>query len=59
VVADEYEIPVDPAAPSGEYLIEVGLYDAAQPGYPRLAVSDEQGQIIGDRVLLKEVRIKP
>jgi hypothetical protein len=33
VVADEYEIPVDPAAPSGEYLIE--------------------------RVLLKEVRIKP
>ncbi len=59
VVEDEYEIPVDPAAPSGEYLIEVGLYDAAQPGYPRLPVLDEQGQIIGDRVLLREVKIKP
>jgi hypothetical protein len=59
VVEDEYEIPVDPAAPSGEYLIEVGLYDAAQPGYPHLPVLDEQGQIIGDRVLLREVKIKP
>jgi 4-amino-4-deoxy-L-arabinose transferase-like glycosyltransferase len=59
VVVDEYEIPVDPAAPSGEYLIEVGLYDAAQPGYPRLPVLDEQGQVIGDRVLLREVQIKP
>ena len=59
VVADEYEIPVDPAAPSGECLIEVGLYDAAQAGYPRLPVLDEQGQVIGDRVLLREVKTKP
>jgi len=59
VVEDEYEIPVDPVVPSGEYLVEVGLYDAAQPGYPRLPVLDEQGQITGDRVLLREVKIKP
>lgn len=59
VVEDGYEIPVDPAAPAGEYLVEVGLYDAAQPGYPRLPVLDEQDQITGDRVLLREVRIKP
>jgi 4-amino-4-deoxy-L-arabinose transferase-like glycosyltransferase len=59
VVEDEYEVAVDPAAPSGEYLIEVGLYDAAQPGYPRLPVLDNQGQVIGDRVLLREVEIKP
>jgi 4-amino-4-deoxy-L-arabinose transferase-like glycosyltransferase len=59
VVKDEYEIPVDPAAPSGDYLIEVGLYDAAQPGYPRLPILDEEGQIIGDRVLLREVKVKP
>lgn len=58
VIKDEYEIPVDPAAPSGKYLIEVGLYDATQPGYPRLPVLDERGQIIGDRVLLREVKIK-
>jgi hypothetical protein len=59
VVEDEYEIPVDPSAPFGEYLIEVGLYDAAQPGYPRLPVLDDQGQVIGDRVLVREVKIKP
>ena len=59
VVEDGYEIPVDPTAPSGEYLIEVGLYDAAQSGYPRLPVLDEQGQIIGDRVLLRAIKIKP
>ena len=59
VVEDEYEIPVDSSAPPGEYLIEVGLYDATQPGYPRLPIMDEQGQIIGDRVLLREVEIKP
>jgi hypothetical protein len=58
VVADEYEIAVDPVALPGEYLIEVGLYDVAQPGYPRLPVLDEQGQIIGDRVLLREVDIR-
>jgi hypothetical protein len=59
VVEDGYEIPVDLAAPPGEYLIEVGLYDAAQPGYPRLPVLDEQGQVIGDRVVLRELEIRP
>ncbi len=59
VVEDEYEIAVDSSAPPGEYIIEVGLYDATQPGYPRLPVIDEQGQITGDRVLLGEVKIEP
>jgi hypothetical protein len=59
VVEDKYEIPVDPSAPPGEYLIEVGLYDAAQPAYPRLPVLDEQGQITGDRALLRVVKIEP
>jgi 4-amino-4-deoxy-L-arabinose transferase-like glycosyltransferase len=59
VVEDEYEILVDPTTPSGEYLIEVGLYDAAQSGYPRLPVLDEQGQVIGDRVVLREIKITP
>ena len=59
VVKDEYEIAVDPTAPAGEYLIEVGLYDATQPGYPRLPVLDEQGRLMGDRVVLQTVRIKP
>ncbi len=57
VIEDRYEIPVDQAAPPGEYLMEVGLYDAAQPGYPRLPVLDEQGQFVGDRVLLRAIQV--
>jgi hypothetical protein len=47
---DRHEIAVKPEAPSGEYLIEVGLYDAISG--VRLPVLDEEGQVQGDRVLL-------
>ena len=55
VVADEYEILVKPDAPPGQYVIEVGMY-LAQSGQ-RLPVSDELGQVGGDRVLLGTVKI--
>jgi hypothetical protein len=66
VVRDEYQLAVDPQAPPGDYVIEVGLYDAGDPVLPRLPVlsevegpvSDEAGQPIDDRVLLAEVRIE-
>lgn len=51
VIADEYEFTVRPEAPPGEYLIEVGLYDA-QTGQ-RLPVLG--GVIQEDRILLNEV----
>jgi len=54
VVADSYHIPVDPDAPPGEYVIKIGLYDAATG--ERLPVLDERGQnMVDDRILLREV----
>ncbi len=54
VVIDEYDIPIQPDAPPGQYVIEVGLYNPAN--LERLPVFDPTGAV-GDRVLLGEVRI--
>jgi len=51
IIADEYELTVKPDAPPGEYLIEVGMYDA-QTSH-RLPVLGSQGP--EDKVLLNEV----
>ena len=53
VVTDRYNILVDPDAPSGQYAIEIGLYNA-ETGV-RLPVLDEQGERVDDRVLLRKV----
>jgi len=51
VIVDEYEIPVRPDTPLGEYVIKVGMYDAVTG--KRLPVFDEEGKRIPqDRVLL-------
>jgi hypothetical protein len=49
---DRHEIAIKPEAPPGEYLIEVGLYEATSGA--RLPVLDEKGQVQGDRVLLTD-----
>ncbi|HID86044.1 MAG TPA: hypothetical protein EYP55_01535 [Anaerolineae bacterium] len=51
VVVDEYEIAVKPDAPSGEYVLEVGMYDAATG--ERLPVYINGQRSPGDRVLLE------
>jgi len=52
VIVDEYEIPVKPDAPSGDYQLEVGMYDAET--MERLTAVDERGQHLpDDRVLLE------
>jgi len=51
VIADEYELTVRPDAPPGEYLIEIGLYDA-QTGQ---RLSTLEGVAQEDRILLNEV----
>ena len=56
VVIDEYEIVVKPDAPPGQYVIEIGMY-LPQSGQ-RLPVSDESGQVQGDRVLLGAIEIQ-
>jgi hypothetical protein len=54
VITDEYEIAIKPEAPSGDYQIEVGMYDAATG--QRLPVFDEGGtRLPGDRILLDQV----
>jgi hypothetical protein len=58
VIRDEYQLAVDPQTPPGNYVIEVGLYDASGPALPRLPVLDEAGQPIDDRVLLTKVRVE-
>jgi hypothetical protein len=49
---DRHEIAIKPDAPPGEYLIEIGLYEAVSGA--RLPVLDEEGQVQGDRVLLAD-----
>jgi hypothetical protein len=52
-IVDRYLLPVDPATPPGEYLLEVGLYNLDTG--ERLPVLDENGAITGDRALLRKL----
>ena len=56
VVTDQYTLIIDADAPPGEHIIEIGFY-VAETGR-RLPVLDESGQVIGDRILLSQVRVK-
>jgi hypothetical protein len=53
VVTDSYNLPIKPDVPPGEYVIEIGLYDAATG--ERLPVLNEKGESVDDRVLLRKL----
>jgi len=53
VVTDRYSIIVNPDTPLGEYVLKIGLYDAATGA--RLPVLDETGEVVDDRVLLRKL----
>lgn len=55
VIVDEYDIVVDPEAPTGEYVLEIGMYEAATG--ERLPVVDERGGSLGDRIILGPIRV--
>ena len=55
VITDEYEIVVDPEAPGGEYLIELGMYDATTG--ERIPVRDASAEPHGDRILLQAMPV--
>lgn len=58
VLIDVYEIPVAADAPPGQYVIEVGMYDAATG--TRLVARDETGRRLhADRILLEPVMLRP
>jgi 4-amino-4-deoxy-L-arabinose transferase-like glycosyltransferase len=57
VIADPYDIVVAPDAPAGEYVLEIGMYDATTGG--RLPVSTD-GQALGeDRLLFASIQVTP
>jgi mannosyltransferase len=52
-LADSYQILVKPEAPSGEYVIEIGMYEESTG--TRLPAFDAQGQALGDKIVLGKV----
>ena len=52
---DRYEIPVDPAAPSGTYRLEFGFYDPMTGA--RLATMDSAGNALNDHIVLSGIKI--
>ena len=54
-ITDEYDIVVEPDAPSGEYVLEIGMYEAATG--QRLPVVDEREETLGDRIILGPIRV--
>jgi hypothetical protein len=55
VITDHYEILVDAQAATGDYIVEVGMYDAET--LQRLPVYGPQGKPQGDMVLLETVQV--
>jgi 4-amino-4-deoxy-L-arabinose transferase-like glycosyltransferase len=49
---DQYQLVVDSDAPPGEYLIEVGMYDASTPDFRRLPLVDSAGNVLDNRIVL-------
>ena len=54
-VWDEYEIRVLPETPPGEYVLNVGLY--SQAGGYRLRRYDEEGQAVGDSIVITSIEV--
>jgi hypothetical protein len=50
VIADVYDLAIDGDAPPGEYVLEIGMYDAATG--QRLELREPTGELVGDRLLL-------
>ena len=52
---DDYELVVEADLPAGEYQVEVGMYSLET--MERLPLLGEDGEIVGDRILLGEVYV--
>jgi hypothetical protein len=57
VIADAYDIFVDAGAPPGDYVIEIGMYDATTGR--RLLVSIDGQLLEGDRLVLGRIQVLP
>lgn len=56
IIVDEYNIPIQPNAPPGQYVIEIGMYQLET--MQRLPIINQEGQVVGDRVLLEELTVQ-
>ena len=54
IIADEYEIPIQPDAPPGQYVIEIGMYQL-ETGQRLRVREGPEGE--GDRILLSTVEV--
>ncbi len=52
---DEYQLAVQPDASPGDYLVEVGMYDASTAGFQRLPLVGDDGKVLGNRIILDTV----
>ncbi len=50
-VADPHELSIPAELPPGEYVMEVGMYDAGVPTMPRLPILGKEGEPATDRVI--------
>lgn len=57
VITDQYELVVDPEAPPGQYVIEIGMYDATTG--ERLPVFSNGQELEDNRLLLGMVDVVP
>ena len=57
-VTDRHDIIVPAELPVGEYVVEVGMYDAGAARLPRLPVLAGDGQIATDRVIFGPVQVR-
>jgi mannosyltransferase len=57
-ITDTHEVQIPGDLPPGQYIIEVGLYDAGAPAMPRLLVLDPDGKSETDRVIFGPVSVR-
>ena len=57
-IRDRHDVSLPADLPPGEYVIEVGMYDAGAPRLPRLPVLGDDGQAATDRVIFGPVRVR-
>jgi hypothetical protein len=57
-LADPHDLPIPADLPPGGYVVEVGLYDAGVPNFPRLPILSDEGQVETDRVIFGPVEVR-
>ena len=58
VLSHRFELSLPNDAHTGDYALEIGLYDASRAGLPRLKALPTDGEQPSDRVLLGTVRVE-